>query len=135
MCSICLDSVIGSPTTTLKCNHTFHVTCFDQWSSRSRTNYITCPNCRTICQKPYAYSNPPHFIILHSLSEEAKTLARFPSRMEVIILMKYISLIISIISIFDGSKSNKNWVITKFNFTVTLGLFILSFLLKCIGIS
>ena len=131
ICSICLDRINYCDTIKTKCGHTFHVKCFDQWSTRSSTNYISCPNCRQQCIKPYTYSNPPHFIIPHPHREEAQ----FPSIMEFITHMKYVFLIVSIISIFDCRKFNQNWGYTKFTFTITLGFFILSFLLKCLGIS
>ena len=41
-CPVCLDPLSNQPTTKLKCDHIFHITCIDEWKERSNT----CPMCR-----------------------------------------------------------------------------------------
>ena len=41
-CSICLDTIDTSLSFTLKCNHTFHLTCIEEWKKVANT----CPFCR-----------------------------------------------------------------------------------------
>ena len=38
-CSICLDTIDTSLSFTLKCNHTFHLTCIEEWKKVANT----CP--------------------------------------------------------------------------------------------
>ena len=118
ICTICLEPINNNYTTVLKCNHIFHTKCIDLWS----VNSLSCPICRKKYEKPYAYCNPPHFIIPHKEEVILK-----PSLIDV---MLYVWLIISIVSILDYSKVNKNWGYTKFNFTVTIILFTIRYLLS-----
>ena len=42
-CSICLNKyLVGETLTTLKCEHTFHVSCIDKWLK----NLTNCPCCQ-----------------------------------------------------------------------------------------
>lgn len=42
-CSICLDEINQDCVKTFECNHYFHLSCLNEWVSKSST----CPVCRT----------------------------------------------------------------------------------------
>lgn len=43
-CSICHEDMTCSNSKTTKCNHTFHIECYEEWRNQSNGN--SCPMCR-----------------------------------------------------------------------------------------
>tara|TARA_Y100000389_G_scaffold191745_1_gene218404 strand:- start:361 stop:1125 length:765 start_codon:yes stop_codon:yes gene_type:complete len=50
LCAICHEQMTNSDSTKLsECNHAFHLKCIKRWFNKKNT--ISCPCCRTICNK------------------------------------------------------------------------------------
>jgi hypothetical protein len=53
-CSICLDEMNDSNSSTTQCGHSFHVKCLLKWKNGDQDNWHTCPYCREELNKKRA---------------------------------------------------------------------------------